>query len=239
MEMVMNIFVGTSGYNYKEWKGNFYPEDLSDKKMLHYYSEHFNTVEINNTFYRMPKKQVLENWMTQVPKNFKFIIKAPKRITHIKKLEADDSAEYFIKTAASLKDQLGVLLFQLPPYLKKDIDKFNTFLKTIPENIKAAFEFRNKSWLDDEVFNILKEHNSALCLTDTDEDPVNELIPTAGWIYLRLRKTDYKNAAIKKWKKMILSGSWNEAYVLFKHEDEGKGPEFAEKFLKVSANQKS
>jgi uncharacterized protein YecE (DUF72 family) len=234
MDCEMNLYVGTSGYSYKEWKGNFYPDDLSDKKMLNYYSEHFNTVEINNTFYRMPKQQVLESWKGQVPSGFRFIIKAPKRITHIKKLEADDSSEYFVKTAATLEEQLGVLLFQLPPYLKKDMEKFQTFINSLPTNIKAAFEFRNKSWFDEEIYNSLREKNFALCLSDTDEDPVGQVIPTADWAYLRLRKTDYKADDLKKWNKKISANNWNEVYILFKHEDEGKGPKFAKKFMKVA-----
>jgi len=229
----MNLYVGTSGYSYKQWKGSFYPEDLSDKKMLSFYAGHFNTVEINNTFYRMPKQQVLESWKKEVNPDFKFVIKAPKQITHIKKLEAGDSSGYFINTVSALQDQLGVLLFQLPPYFKKDLAKLETFVDTIPGNMKAAFEFRNASWFDDEVYNCLKKKNFALCLTDTDEKPLTDLIPTADWSYLRLRKTEYTPGELKKWNDTVSSQSWNEAYVFFKHEDEGKGPQFAKEFLKA------
>jgi uncharacterized protein YecE (DUF72 family) len=229
----MNLYVGTSGYSYKEWKGNFYPEDLPDKKMLEYYSQQFNTVEINNTFYRMPKQNVLENWKKEVPPNFHFIIKAPKRITHINKLETNDSSKYFVNTVMSLNNKLGVLLFQLPPYFKKDIEKLTTFLDSLPENTRAAFEFRNDSWFDDEVYNVLSKHKQALCMADTDDDPIKEIIPTADWGYLRLRKSNYTALTLRKWKERITSAGWQDVYVLFKHEDEGKGPKFAKKFMKL------
>jgi uncharacterized protein YecE (DUF72 family) len=230
----MNLYVGTSGYSYKEWKGNFYPEDLPDKKMLNFYSGHFNTVEINNTFYKMPKKEVFESWTLQVPPGFKFVIKAPKRITHINKLEADDSVDYFINTSLTLKHQLGVLLFQLPPYSRKDIEKLQTFVDVIPENIKAAFEFRNNSWLDVEVYDCLKKRNFALCISDTDEKPLDEIIKTADWTYLRLRRLNYDDGMLKEWRNKIASGKWEDIYVFFKHEDEGKGPEFAKRFMDIT-----
>lgn len=230
----MDLYVGTSGYSYKQWKGNFYPEDLSDKKMLGYYSEQFNTVEINNTFYRMPKQNVLDAWKKEVPRNFQFIIKSPKRITHINKLEINDSTEYFVKTVMTLDDKLGVLLFQFPPYFKKDIGKLNTFLESLPPDTRAAFEFRNESWFDDEVFDALKKYGQALCMADTDEKPVKEIISTADWGYLRLRKTNYSAASLKKWSDKILRTGWKKVYVLFKHEDEGKGPKFAKKFMELN-----
>jgi uncharacterized protein YecE (DUF72 family) len=233
--MQMNLYAGTSGYSYKEWKGSFYPEDLSPKKMLNYYSQHFNTVEINNTFYRMPKQEVLENWKQEVPAEFRFIIKAPKRITHVNKLEVDDSAEYFVKTASSLGEKLGVLLFQLPPYYKKDIERLGTFIDFLPGNIKAAFEFRNISWFENEVYEALKRKNFALCLADTDEIPVEKITATADWGYIRLRKTNYDDHELKNWNEKISSAKWNESYILFKHEDEAKGPEFAKKFIQFSS----
>jgi len=231
----MQLFVGTSGYSYKEWKGNFYPEDLPDKKMLSYYSERFSTVEINNTFYRMPKKEVFESWKEQVPANFKFILKAPKQITHIKPLkEKESSVEYFLKTSSALDKKLGVYLFQLPPYARKDIQTLQKFMETIPASIRAAFEFRHESWFDDEVFDCLKKGNFALCLSDTDEEPVKKIIFTADWGYLRLRRTNYDKKSLTEWHKKISEQNWKEAYIFFKHEEEGKGPEFARKFLNIS-----
>lgn len=227
----MNLFVGTSGYSYKQWKGSFYPEKLSDKKMLNFYSEHFNTVEINNTFYRMPKQEVFDSWKQQVNPNFKFVIKAPKQITHIKKLETGDALTHFIKTSVSLEDQFGALLFQFPPYFKKDIEKLQSFTDAISDNIKAAFEFRNDTWFDDEVYDCLRKKNFALCLSDTDEKPIDKIIPTADWAYLRMRKTDYQPDTLKEWHKTISHGKWNDAFVFFKHEDEGKGPMFAKQFI--------
>lgn len=227
----MNLFVGTSGYSYKAWKGSFYPEKFPDKKMLNFYSEHFNTVEINNTFYRMPKQEVFESWKNQVNPGFKFVIKAPKQITHIQKLETGDNVNYFVNTSHSLADQLGALLFQLPPYYKKDLDKLQSFVDFIPSNTRAAFEFRNESWFDEEVYNCLKKKNFSICLSDTDENPISDLIPTADWIYLRFRKTEYTPEQLKDWNKKITSYNFKDAFIFFKHEDEGKGPMFAKQFL--------
>ena len=184
----MTLYVGTSGYSYKQWKGNFYPEKLSDKKMLNFYSEHFNTVEINNTFYRMPKPEVFMSWKEQVTPNFKFVIKAPKQITHIKKMEADDSLSHFVKTSATLEDQLGALLFQFPPYFKKDIQKLQSFTDALSDNIKAAFEFRNETWFEKEVYDCLKKKNFAMCLSDTDEKPIDKIIPTGDWAISPFKK---------------------------------------------------
>ncbi|HVO73173.1 MAG TPA: DUF72 domain-containing protein [Ignavibacteriaceae bacterium] len=230
----MNLFVGTSGYSYKEWKGNFYPEDLPDKKMLGYYSERFSTVEINNTFYRMPKREVFESWKEQVPANFKFILKAPRQITHSKPLKEKDSAvEYFLKTSSALNEKLGVYLFQLPPYARKDIETFRKFTEIISGSARAAFEFRHLSWFDDEVYDSLKKGNFALCLSDTDEEPIKQVTSTADWGYLRLRRTGYDKKSLTEWHKKITGQNWKEAYIFFKHEEEGKGPEFAKKFIEL------
>jgi uncharacterized protein YecE (DUF72 family) len=230
----MNLFVGTSGYSYKEWKGNFYPEDLPDKKMLGYYSERFSTVEINNTFYRMPKREVFESWKEQVPATFKFILKAPKQITHIKPLKEKESpVEYFLKTSSVLDEKLGVYLFQLPPYLRKDIQTLQKFLELIPASVRAAFEFRHESWFTDELYDCLKQGNFALCLSDTDEEPIKEITSTANWGYLRLRRTNYEKKSLTDWHKKISGQNWKEGYIFFKHEEEGKGPEFAKKFIEL------
>src|SRR5205807_4119958 len=166
----MNLYVGTSGYSYKEWKGNFYPEDLPDKQMLRFYGERFRSVEINNTFYRMPKESVLEAWAAEVPADFKFVLKAPQRITHIQRLkESADSVSYLLKVAGALKERLGPLLFQLPPYLKKDLPRLAEFLSKLPSESRAAFEFRHESWFDSEVFDLLREHQVALCIAVAED----------------------------------------------------------------------
>lgn len=229
----MKLHVGTSGYSYKEWKGNFYPEDLPAAKMLPYYAERFDSVEINNTFYRMPDAKTVAKWGEQVPDEFTFVLKAPQRITHQKKLAgtADDVA-YLFDAAASLGPKLGPVLFQLPPYSRKDAVKLREFVFSLPEARRVAFEFRHDSWFDDEVYAILRERDIALCAADTDEvtDVDALLVPTASWGYMRLRRTEYAAGEIEAWAARVQRQAWSEAYVFFKHEDEGKGPRFAVEF---------
>src|SRR6266850_5395007 len=166
----MNFLVGTSGYSYKAWKGPFYPEDLPDKQMLRFYGERLRTVEINNTFYRMPKASVLEAWGEEVPSDFKFVLKASQRITHMQRLkDADDSVAYLLKVAGALKERLGPLLFQLPPYLKKDLPRLREFLALLPSDSRSAFEFRHESWFDEEVFALLRERQAALCIAEAED----------------------------------------------------------------------
>src|ERR1700757_1403043 len=153
----MNLFVGTSGYSYKEWKGNFYPEDLPAKEMLSYYSRRLPAVEINNTFYRLPQASMIENWKGQVPEKFRFSIKATQRITHIKRLNnCTDETKYLLNTAKLLEERLGVMLFQLPPNMKKDVGRLKSFLELLFPDIRAAFEFRHDSWFGDETFGLLR-----------------------------------------------------------------------------------
>ncbi len=167
----MNLYVGTSGYSYKEWKGAFYPEDLPAKQMLHYYGERFRTVEINNTFYRMPKASVLEAWAAEVPADFRFVLKAPQRITHMQRLKGtDDSVSYLLQVAGALQERLGRLLFQLPPNFQKDVERFRDFLALLPRQSRSAFEFRHESWFDDEVFGPLREHQAALCIAEAEDE---------------------------------------------------------------------
>src|SRR5438874_2552791 len=167
----MNLYVGTSGYSYKEWKGPFYPEDLGDKQMLRYYGERFRTVEINNTFYAMPKAPVLEGWASAVPADFKFVLKAPKRITHIQRLkDTGDSVSYLFQVAVALQERLGPILFQLPPNLQKDAARLRAFLALLPSQRRVAFEFRHASWFDDEVLGLLRDHGAALCLAEAEGD---------------------------------------------------------------------
>src|SRR3954470_23393301 len=227
----MNLYVGTSGYSYKEWKGTFYPGDLPDKQMLRFYGERFGSVEINNTFYRMPKASVLEAWATEVPKNFRFVLKAPQQITHIKRLkEAADSVAYFLKIGAVLKEQLGPLLFQLPPYLKKDLPRLREFLALLPRERRVAFEFRHESWFDEETFALLREHQVALCIAEAEDGVEVPFVSTANWGYLRLRRPDYTDDDLKARMEQVRQQGWKDAFIFFKHEDEGKGPEMAKRF---------
>jgi uncharacterized protein YecE (DUF72 family) len=232
----MDLIVGTSGYSYKEWKGTFYPEDLSGAKMLSFYARQFRSVEINNTFYRMPDPSMMTKWAGEVPDGFTFVLKAPQRITHHKKLAgAEDDVRYLFETAAALGPKLGPVLFQLPPFARKDAQRLQAFIEWLPPERRVAFEFRHESWFDDEIAAILRGRDAALCAADTDEveDPESILRPTASWGYLRLRRTDYSDDALAAWRGRIDRQPWSAAYVFFKHEDEGKGPAFARQFLQA------
>jgi uncharacterized protein YecE (DUF72 family) len=231
----MNLYVGTSGYSYKEWRGTFYPEDLPEKQMLHYYGERFRSVEINNTFYRMPKASVLEAWAKEVPADFKFVLKSPQRITHMQRLkDADGSVAYFIEVSGALKERLGPLLFQVPPYLKKDAVRLSDFLKLLPPHRRAAFEFRHQSWFDDEVFELLRLHQAVLCIAEAENDLEIPFVSTADWGYLRLRRPDYGDPELSAWVNRVRQQQWREAFIFFKHEDEGKGPQMAKRFLELA-----
>ena len=230
----MDLYVGTSGYSYKEWKGSFYPEKLAAKDMLPYYSERFRSVELNNTFYRLPQKSMVESWKEQVPDNFQFSVKASQRITHFKRLkEAAVETKYMLDIVSALGDQLGVVLYQLPPNMKKDIERLELFLAHLPADIKATFEFRHPSWFDDEVLDLLCSRNHALCVSDTDDLPVNHIDRTADWGYLRLRRVNYTKPNLKEWIKRMKAQEWSTAFVFFKHEDEGTGPKLAAEFIKL------
>ena len=232
----MRVRVGTSGYSYKEWKGTFYPDDLPAAKMLSFYATHFDSVEINNTFYRMPDVKTVEKWGTEVPDSFVFVLKAPQRITHQKRLgDVSDDLHFFYEAASVLGSKLGPVLYQLPPFAKKDAQKLQEFTRRLPKDRRAAFEFRHASWFDDEIYSILRDCDAALCAADTDEveDPDSVLVPTASWGYLRLRRTEYADGEIAKWAERVRAQKWSDGFVFFKHEDEGKGPKFAREFLKV------
>jgi len=232
----MNLYVGTSGYSYKEWKGTFYPEDMPEKQMLRFYGERFRSVEINNTFYRMPKASVLEAWANEVPANFKFVLKAPQRITHMQRLkDAGDSVSYLLRVAIALEDRLGPLLFQLPPYFKKDAPRLAEFLGLLPQQPRSAFEFRHPSWFDDEIFGLLRDHQIALCIAETEEGFEIPFVSTADWGYLRLRRPDYTDADLKERVDRVRQQRWTDAFIFFKHEDEGKGPQMAKRFLDLAA----
>ena len=223
------MWIGTSGYNYPEWKGSFYPKDLAAAKMLPYYAERFNTVEINYTFYRMPNETLVAGWAAQTPSPWKITLKAPRRITHDSRLKnCGDLVAGFCRVAATLGDKLGALLFQLPPNLKKDVVLFDAFLAELPPRAPAAFEFRNVSWLEDDVFERLKARNLALCVADSEKLSTPSRI-TADFAYFRLRDEGYRPDDIARWAETIRreTVSCRDVYVYFKHEDEGKGPEFA------------
>ena len=231
----MNLHVGTSGYSYKEWKGNFYPEDLPAKEMLSFYSRRLPAVEINNTFYRLPQASMIENWREQVPAKFRFSIKATQKITHIKRLKnVTEETKYLMETTALLQERLGVVLFQLPPNMKKDAERLASFISALPDGTRTAFEFRHESWFDDETFGLLKDRNCALVVSDTDEKPLNEIINTASWGYLRLRRTNYEEDDLVGWMKRVKDHKWKDAFVFFKHEDEGVGPKLAARFLELA-----
>jgi uncharacterized protein YecE (DUF72 family) len=229
----MRVLPGTSGFSYKEWKGSFYPEDLPDSEMLRFYSSRLPAVEINNTFYRMPRASLLESWAEQVPDGFSFALKAAQQITHRKRLkDAGESVSYFLQVATTLGDRLGPVLFQLPPNLKKDLPLLAEFLEGLPRSPRAAFEFRHASWFDDEVFGALSDAGAALCWAE-DEELATPHQSTAEWGYLRLRRQDYGEAEVAAWADRIRGERWNEAYVFFKHEDEGMGPRLAAKLREI------
>jgi uncharacterized protein YecE (DUF72 family) len=230
----MLLRAGTSGFSYKAWKGPFYPEKLPDKEMLRFYAEQLSTVEINNTFYRMPKTSMLEGWAAKVPDDFVFVLKASRRITHHARLkeEAFDSVDYLWEVAGSLGSRLGPILFQLPPNLKKDTARLRGFMSALPDGLRAAFEFRNESWFDEEVYDALRDGGHALCLAETDDHGAPpELVSTTDWGYLRLRREDYSDDALQAWKDAIAMQPWREAFVFFKHEDEGAAPRLAKRLL--------
>lgn len=230
----MNVFVGTSGYSYPEWKGTFYPAKMPPKQMLGFYGTHFRTVEINNTFYRPPTVQLLETWAAQVPPGFRFVLKAPQEITHVKRLKgAEAQVAALCETAAVLGARLGPVLFQLPPNFGVDVPRLTAFLARLPAGCRAAFEFRHPSWFCDEVFALLRARRAGLCLADADDELDVPFVPTADWGYLRLRRADYDDATLQTWAARVRAQNWGEAFVFFKHEDAGTGPRFATRLIEL------
>lgn len=231
------ILVGTSGYNYPAWKGSFYPADLPAAKMLPYYAARFPTVEINATFYRMPTPKTVANWASQVPPTFRFTLKAPKRITHDKRLkDVGETVAAFCAAAGELGPQLAALLFQLPPNFKKNLDVFDRFLETLPPRVCAAFEFRHESWWDDEVYARLRARNFALCIADS-EARSTPLVMTADFAYFRLRDEGYQDADVARWTTVArdLDTGMKDVFVYFKHEEEGKGAAFGQRMMALLA----
>ncbi len=231
----MRIRAGTSGFAYDEWKGPFYPADLDAAEMLAFYSERLSTVEINNTFYRSPKREVVRRWGEQVPANFTFVLKAPRRITHQSRLvDTQESVSYFWQSACELGERLGPILFQLPPNLRADPPRLATFLSELPAGCRAALEVRHASWLTPEVNALLAEHGAALCIADAEDLPAPAIAPTARFGYFRLRRPDYDDAALTAWIEKIRAQPWDEAFVFFKHEDQGAAPHAAARFLELA-----
>ena len=227
--MSHHVLIGTSGYNYPEWRGTFYPEKFSTNKMLAFYAERFSTVEINYTFYRMPTEKLLQGWAEGTPEAFTFTLKAPRRITHDAKLQrCEDTLQAFCRTARTLGPKLAVLLFQLPPTFKKNVEVLAAFLELLPEGMRAAFEFRHPSWFEPDVFEALRARNVALCIADSEKLKTPVEI-TANFAYFRLRDEGYQQADLEQWARTISALSVPDVYVYFKHEEQGLGPVFAKR----------
>jgi uncharacterized protein YecE (DUF72 family) len=220
------INAGASGYSFKEWRGTFYPPDLKADAMLAWYAERLGTVEINNTFYRMPKAALLEAWAAATPAHFRFAIKASRRITHLARLKADSAAEplaFLYRNLAALGDKRGPVLFQLPPNLRKDLPRLQAFLALLPDDHRAAFEFREPSWFDDDVYRALEAAGAALCLSERSDDAPPPLVQTARWGYVRLRLESYADDDLRRWARALESTSWQDIYVYFMHEPTAPG----------------
>jgi uncharacterized protein YecE (DUF72 family) len=233
----MTVLVGTSGFAFKEWKGPFYPEDLKDDAMLAFYSGRYPTVEINNTFYRLPREHVLQGWASQVPDGFTFSIKASQRITHYARLKTDASSalEFLLKNTSTLGSKLGPILFQLPPNMEKNLERLQGFLALLPRDRRFTMEFRHESWFDEAIFAELGNHDIALCVSESEEfTGVN--VSTASWGYLRLHRQDYTDAMLAEWRARVAAQSWRDAYVFFKHDFiDGSGPLAVEQFTNMIA----
>ena len=230
--MSVRVLTGTSGYSYDEWKGNFYPEKIAPEAMLAWYAGRLSSVEINNTFYQMPRVEVLERWAQATPEAFRFSIKAPKRITHDARLGADaaaDSVAYLYKTLAALGAKRGPVLFQLPPFLKKDTARLQEFLHLLPEGHRAAFEFRHESWFHDDVYALLKTAGASLCLSEREDSTSPPLVETAPWGYVRLRLENYRDADLAAWAERLAATQWHEVHAYFMHEPTAPG--YAAKLL--------
>ncbi len=233
----MQFWIGTSGFQYAEWKGTFYPEELPTAKMLPYYAERFSATEINYTFRQIPSSKTMDRWSSLTPENFRFGLKAPQKVTHFAKLrDCADTLRYFHQVTSQLGSKLGPVLFQLPPSFAKDAHQLAAFLEEVPNGMRAAFEFRHPAWFDDEVFEILRRWNAALCIADSESLATPE-VATADFGYLRLRREDYQPSDLEKWAGAIAakSSQWNEAFIFFKHEESGVGPKFAAEMQQLLA----
>jgi uncharacterized protein YecE (DUF72 family) len=231
----MRIVAGTSGFAYKEWKGNFYPEDLPDKRMLEYYVSQLPTVEINNTFYRMPNANAIARWIEVLPEGFRLVLKATRRITHFARLgDVEDTLAYLLETTEPLGERLAAHLFQLPPNFARDDDRLQVLLDRVPSDRKIAVEFRHASWFDDGIYEMLRARDAAMVIADGEKVDV-PLEATASWGYVRLREADYSEEDLAAWLDRIVAQPWQEALVFFKHEDAGEGPEYAHGLMRLAA----
>lgn len=231
----MNFYVGTSGYSYKEWKGRFYPENLAAKDMLPYYASKLPAVELNNTFYRLPQPGMIESWKAQVPENFRFSVKASQGITHFRRLkDAADATKRMLDIFSGLDDRLAAVIYRMPEDFEKDLKRLESFLKHLPPNPPAAFDFRHSTWFDEDVRELLRSENRALVISDTDELRVSHIDKTADWGYVRLRRVNYSAADLRDWISRMKDQDWKTAFVFFKHEDEGTGPRLAAEFINLN-----
>lgn len=229
------LYVGTSGYSYKEWQGSFYPEKIAASEMLSYYAARLPAVELNNTYYRLPQRSTVESWRVQVPEDFRFSVKAPRSITLYRRLrDVGAQTKQMLETVSALEDRLGTLLFRMPENMKKDVAVLKSFLKQLPADTPAAFDFRHPTWFDDDVRELLRSNNRVLVVSDTDELPAERIDKTADWGYVRLRRVKYSKAELTAWSKRIKAQNWKKTFVFFKHEDEGTGPKLAAQFINLS-----
>ena len=231
----MKLYAGASGYSFKEWNGIFYPEKCKPAEMLPFYSERLPTVEINNTFYRMPAVSMLEEWVKCTPEGFRFAIKASRRITHMARIKVEsaaDSVAYLYKNLAALGPKRGPVLFQLPPNLKKDAPRLAAFMELLPEGHNAAFEFRNDTWFDDEVYALLQGKGAALVLSEREDNAPPPLVETAPWGYVRLRLESYSEDDLRHWAGRLAATGWRETFAYFMHEP--TAPEYAQALMRCS-----
>jgi uncharacterized protein YecE (DUF72 family) len=231
------LLAGASGYAFKEWKGTFYPDKIKPEDMLAYYAERLPTVEINNTFYRMPGVDMLKAWVGATPERFRFAIKASRRITHIGRLKPEasaDSVAYLYRNLAALGDKRGPVLFQLPPNLKKDLPRLQTFLGLLPEDHRAAFEFRNESWFAEDVYDALKSAGASLCLSEREDNAPPPLVETARWGYVRLRLERYSDDDLRAWARRLEETSWRLIHIYFMHEP--TAPAYARTLMELASH---
>ncbi len=234
---ISKLLAGASGYSFKEWKGSFYPEKIKAEDMLPFYAQHLPTVEINNTFYRMPGVDMLKAWVAATPEHFRFAIKASRRITHIARLKAEaaaDSVEYLYRNLTALGAKRGPVLFQLPPNLKKDLPRLEAFLSLLPDDHRAAFEFRNESWFADDVYDALKAAGASLCLSEREDNAPPPLVETAPWGYVRLRLETYSDDELAQWARRLEATSWREIHAYFMHEP--TAPAYAKALMGFAAD---